>query len=299
MLGNWIRQHTTTSGTGNLTLTSITGFDVFSDQFFPSSVPEIFRYIINDGNNWESGRGHLSASNTLVRDRVDATFVSGTYTSQTGSGTAITLVGTSNLIDATAAAIVFVDLDCLTGDLVAVTNATSATGGVCPRNIATTNIGAVTTTSPNTGFVWYWPILMPLGGVFSGIVINVQTTNSATAYFAIYSVNVDGSPYRLIAKTALTTLSTGAQNIAFTANALLRPKWYYLAGTFNVGTPAIVAPNAYALLMGGNPLGCDSNGQPLNYSAISTAFVSPADPATAPNTFNNDRTNPFVTLVKA
>ncbi len=65
-----IKETTTTTGTGNITLAgAATNFQTFTSEF---ATNEIFSYaIIDDTNNaWEVGLGHLSASTTLVRDQV-------------------------------------------------------------------------------------------------------------------------------------------------------------------------------------------------------------------------------------
>ena len=79
MLGNWIKQTSTSTGTGNLTLAAVTGFPTFANQF---AAGEYFYYTIlndSDGTPMESGIGHMSDSATLVRDKPLATFVAGTY----------------------------------------------------------------------------------------------------------------------------------------------------------------------------------------------------------------------------
>jgi hypothetical protein len=87
MFGNWIKENTTTSGTGTMTLSAVTGFERFSDAF---SVGDLVYYEIRDGNNREAGIGTLGASNTLARTTVLETLVAGTRST---AGTALTLSG--------------------------------------------------------------------------------------------------------------------------------------------------------------------------------------------------------------
>ncbi len=70
-----VKDSTTTTGTGDLTLsgTAPTGYQTFN------AAPQIgvgprFGYSISSvgGSEWETGFGYLSASTTLVRDRVMA-----------------------------------------------------------------------------------------------------------------------------------------------------------------------------------------------------------------------------------
>jgi hypothetical protein len=67
--GNLIYQETTTTGTGNITLTAKTGFRAFSDQF---SVATPFWYAIRDQTTgaYEVGVGELSSASVLVRSSV-------------------------------------------------------------------------------------------------------------------------------------------------------------------------------------------------------------------------------------
>lgn len=79
MLGHFIRETTTTTGTGNLTIASVSGYPTFNAVFGTSAY---FYYAILDdstGAPIEMGLGHLSGSTTLVRDLPLATYDSGTY----------------------------------------------------------------------------------------------------------------------------------------------------------------------------------------------------------------------------
>jgi len=66
-----VKDTTTTTGTGNITLsgTAPTGYQSFNTAF---GTNVYFTYAIVGGTEWEVGRGYLSASTTLVRDRVFA-----------------------------------------------------------------------------------------------------------------------------------------------------------------------------------------------------------------------------------
>lgn len=64
-----VKDSTTTTGTGNITLAGAppTGFQSFNAGY---GVGPLFFYVIESGADWEVGIGHLSASTTLVRDTV-------------------------------------------------------------------------------------------------------------------------------------------------------------------------------------------------------------------------------------
>lgn len=66
---NRVKDTTTTTGTGDITLAGSppTGYQSFNAAF---GTGVYFYYCIEGGSEWEVGRGHLSASTTLVRDNI-------------------------------------------------------------------------------------------------------------------------------------------------------------------------------------------------------------------------------------
>ena len=92
LIGNWIKETTTTSGTGTMTLAgAVPGFIGFTDLFADG---DTVRYCIQDGNNREIGEGVFTASGTLIsRVTIIETLVAGTYDNT--SPTAITLSGSA------------------------------------------------------------------------------------------------------------------------------------------------------------------------------------------------------------
>jgi len=77
-LADRVKDSTTTTGTGNLTLsgTAPTGFQTFNAAFGTNTR---FYYAISSssGSEWEVGIGYLSASTTMVRDKITASSNSG------------------------------------------------------------------------------------------------------------------------------------------------------------------------------------------------------------------------------
>ncbi len=67
--GNFVKETSTTGGTTNLTLSNISGRPSFNTRF---GVGPYFQYAAKDPDSvdFENGAGHLSASSTLVRDKV-------------------------------------------------------------------------------------------------------------------------------------------------------------------------------------------------------------------------------------
>jgi hypothetical protein len=68
--GDRVKETTTTTGTGNVTLAgAVAQFQAFSDRFLVDS-PFYYAIVGQSGTEWEVGMGHLSGSTTLVRDEV-------------------------------------------------------------------------------------------------------------------------------------------------------------------------------------------------------------------------------------
>jgi hypothetical protein len=68
MLADRVKETSTTTGTGALTLAgAATGYQTFTAAF---ALNDVFGYCIEGGAEWEVGRGYLSGTTTLVRDRV-------------------------------------------------------------------------------------------------------------------------------------------------------------------------------------------------------------------------------------
>lgn len=73
---DFVRDSTTTTGTGNVTLAGSppTGYQSFNAAF---GTNVRFYYAIRAGSEWEVGEGYLSASTTLVRDDIFSSSNSG------------------------------------------------------------------------------------------------------------------------------------------------------------------------------------------------------------------------------
>ncbi len=70
LVADRVRETTTTTGTGNITLAgAVTGFRTFNAAF---GTNVLFYYVIDSdgGTEWEVGEGYLSGSTTLVRKEV-------------------------------------------------------------------------------------------------------------------------------------------------------------------------------------------------------------------------------------
>lgn len=71
-LANLVHQQSTSTGTGNLTLTTVSGKQSFSTAFGTGSTTNVFDYFVSNqgASEWERGTGHMADATTLVRDTV-------------------------------------------------------------------------------------------------------------------------------------------------------------------------------------------------------------------------------------
>jgi hypothetical protein len=69
---NLVHETSTSTGTGNFTITALNGKQRFSTAFGTGATPNVFDYFISnrDAAEWERGTGHMSDASTLVRDTV-------------------------------------------------------------------------------------------------------------------------------------------------------------------------------------------------------------------------------------
>lgn len=65
-----VRETSTSTGSGNLTLAGAVGNHQTFNSAFGTGVKFYYVIINRDASEWETGIGHLSASTTLVRDKV-------------------------------------------------------------------------------------------------------------------------------------------------------------------------------------------------------------------------------------
>lgn len=72
LIANLVHQTTTGTGTGNLTLSTVSGKQSFNTAFGNGATTDVFPYFISNqgASEYERGTGHMSDATTLVRDTV-------------------------------------------------------------------------------------------------------------------------------------------------------------------------------------------------------------------------------------
>lgn len=269
MLANGIKQTTTTTGTGNLTLTAVTGYPTLANAF---AVNQPFSYVLLDANGLfkEAGIGYLSDATTLVRARVSATFSGSAYVKD--AATAASLTGTTTVICTPHAASMEAMLPTVDGQ-----------SGI-NRMVSPANRNLNVTPFPLVGLrLYYVPFLLRTGGVVTSLNANVTTAGAAGAVvrMGVYTCKADGYIGDLLATTAdAATDSTGLKVGPLTAPAALPPGWYFAAIVGNVASTVTGFQSSTANIIGGSPLGFAAG----SITAIEYRYetlVSAALPATA------------------
>lgn len=278
MLGYGIKETTSTTGTGTLTLSAVTGFARFASLPVGSSV--MYSILDSSGLPIESGIGTVGASNTLSRDRISATNVSGTYNDLTPS--AVSLSGTSTVI-CTGLASSFVTS-------VPNVNTVITTSGATPqRLVMDTRIN--TNSASSTGFtmaantLYLIPFKLDFDVIGKGIALRIGTGVVGKSIIAgLYQIDHRGYPSKLIGQTESTAAATSGVNwsASFSSgNAKLIPG-YYVIGIVSDGTPAIGAVTGQAYF---NNFGVASGQNIITVTPmLSSTYTYGALPESAPTT---------------
>lgn len=268
MLANWIRQTTTSTGSGDLTLSTVTGYPAFSDEFV---IGQPFYYTIlnaSDGSPVENGIGKLSASNTLVRTVALQTF-SGSF-SNTPSSPVTLSAGTYQVI--------------CSGNMMAggvttfpgvISNA-AIRGAVLYPHIPAANTKALTVNTP----MLIAGRLDASGKGLTSLGVSVSTAAGTAANkirIGIYSINTDGSVGALVAETGdMLPNTTGAKSSTLVGGKKnIPPGWYYFVLLSDIN-PTLSAGSA-SLTAQCSPLGMVNASTPAimgTCSSVSSGWTS-------------------------
>jgi len=271
MLSNWCKGTTTTTGTGTITLASVTGRPLPSAAH---AIGEYVQYSINTSDGkFESGIGQIGASETLARSTVTATWDGTTYDAT--SGTPLTLSGGPDDVFVTPIAAVL-----QSAAKYPLTNSTA----VYSTNRAVVSAHLIyseaTTPLPRAQSQIAYPFELKTSGILTGFQVKVLTAQAGhTLILGLYEQTTDGTPGRLLAKTSspIDVSTTGIKTQTLSgSNIRLSPGFYWIGECDPVsGTPCSLsgASSRTATAMGiiNNPL-------PLNYIQCTTVDTDLSDP---------------------
>jgi hypothetical protein len=251
MLGNWINQTTTTTGTGALTLAAVSGFPPASSQF---ATNERFQYAILDdasGAPLERGLGYLDGSGNLVREKPMAAMVSGVYAGAAPSAVSLA-AGVKRVI-------------CTPGAQSAI--ATTSSMWAPPSGFVGYGDSNYTVVPASVALVadrvYVVPFFAAMDSDIDAVMIRVQTAGAGgtSAKGAIYAVGADGLPGVQLAESAAVLVdSIGVKALSFTR---FRPPGRYFVALLCDGTPSV--QHMASRVLGAYPMGYNSSMVPISY----------------------------------
>jgi hypothetical protein len=264
---NGVYETTTTSGTGTVTLSAVTGRPRFADAGVNALAP----YAIKDGNNWEWGMGTVGASNTLARSIIAATLVSGTYDNT--SPTAITLSGS-------AADVYLAPITEAIAPGMPIIASAYGRKTIDSPHWSTYASGTLALTADRLYVV---PFRVDSAYDINGFHVDMDTAGAAStkARIGLYRLKSDGQPGDLIVETADVDTSVAAAVLSpSVTQTRIYPGWYYV-GIVCSGTPTLKAYPSSAF--GRSPAGFENGAASilpivLLYKAITGWSALPASP---------------------
>lgn len=235
MLANGAKETTTTTGTGTVTLSAVTGFPRFSDIL---GVGTLVDYAIRSGDSWEWGVGTLGASNTLARSLISAKYESGTYSKNPASG--VSLSGTSEVFCTAHSATIAPAAPAMPqrGSLIR-----HVYSGAAEYRMRATGAAGVST-------LYLVPYYIGMRCLATKIGVSAAASVAgATCRAGLYSMGSDGAPGTLLFESGLLSPETANTDYfgTITEHDLL-PGWYW-ACLHTGGT----APNLFWFTTGDGP----------------------------------------------
>lgn len=273
MLGDGIKQTSTSSGTGALTVAAVPGSVALSQAF---AIGQMLAYSIYTGGDSapvfrEAGIGYLSAASTLVRARVTATFDGSSAYNATNptatdfAGAAITVICTPH------ASTLMSVLPTVDGQTAGINRFITSAG----RSISQSQ-----QTVPGQT-VFYLPFLLRTAAPIASLAVNILVGAAGAAQLGIYQMTEKGYPGKLLASvTGIDTSTTGLKNIPLAAPIML-PAGDYFTAFVASGGPAVTGYTTnVGQILGGAPFGFNGTSPVEFRTESSTSAVLPATAAT-------------------
>lgn len=276
MLGNWILQTTTTTGTGSLELATVTGFPAASTQF---PVGQLLSYTILDNDTSapiERGIGRLDGTGKLERARPAATMVAGVYAANTPAAVSLA-AGVKRVICSPGAD----SYDTVPGPATGL--GISGNTDMHPVNGGSFNIAVAADT------VYMIPFKRVFDREIVAFVFRMPGTSGAggtTAKIAAYSVGLDGLPGAKLAESAAVSVSgNGLKTCTVTP---FRPPSRFFVAFLTDGAPVLSQQSGSA--NGECWLGMSGTMAPFTHlTQAATGVTFPATWALAGALFNTNR----------
>lgn len=218
MLAPRVRQATTSTGTGDLTLSATSGWRSFHDVFLTGT---FYYYLVHEnGAEWEFGVGKMTDSTTFSRGIVVA--------NSDGTEAAIDLTAGEKAVTCAIAGELMGGFDFAEFDDVTISSNPHGwhieSGSPVPR---AGGIGPVDWSDR----VVYSPLLLTHSSKVNAI--SIISTDSVNTVVGIYSCTTDGKPGVRLGKSDVISFtgSTVAYSAPLSSSVSLPAGWYYLAIT--------------------------------------------------------------------
>lgn len=252
MLGNGIKQTTTSVGTGGWTLAAVAGSPTLIAPSGPFTVGRQFSYVAYTGTDAapvfrEAGIGVMTSSTAMTRPRISATFDgTATYndinpTPTDFGGATVTVICTPH---AATTPSVLVTVDGQTAGINRFLTSAGRSAGQSPQGLG-------------INLVSYVPFLLRSGATVVALAYSVTAAvASSVMRLGIYTVNEKGYIGKLLATTAdIDTSATGVKVGTLATPITLPPGDYYTAVVASAGITGISYTTGNGHILGGGPLG--------------------------------------------
>lgn len=285
MLANWVKQKTTSTGTGDITLTSVDGFPTLNNAV-GLNLPVSYHILRDsDGEPIEAGIGYLSASATFVRAKITARYIGGVLTQTSVSavnlGTDDT-DGTYRVIFAPLATSVKSSLPGIDSVTSGIKRMVTSRHFLWDSNGDTKGIGA------NNFFIVPFELDTEMEITRCGIEVTTAGAASKTRV-GVYACMPNGTPGNILLETGdINSSTTGVKDVVFSSSRRLPAGWYYVGILSNVAGVAVRAYQASRLFP--SPLGLNSSLVPIacrngtvtsGWSSMPTTFAMAGSSAIA------------------
>lgn len=283
MLFNGILETTTTTGTGNLTTSAVTGRPRFTDVFTANATEasaDLFYYSITTQDNppqlLESGIGYMSATGTLVRAVPILTYSAGAFAHYPATAADLA-AGTKNIACSGEAASWDAGL-----------HAVASIGGSQKRCIGPTHLQGSTNSTSNSvkDRLVYVPVKVNTPRKINSIMMSSGGTAGASGtrglHVGLYSCLKDGKPGRKLYESGdLSVAINSVITYTLASPVRLPPGWYYAAFVHDFATAPSFYSSSAGTGIGGcaeSPLGWETNAgiarTPACYEALTAGWSS-------------------------
>lgn len=275
MLANGIKETTTTTGTGNLTLAD-TGA-VRCSQVFQTGQLLKYSLLDSNGNELEWGIGTYLGSNTLGRTVVCGTFQGGVVNISTPS--AVTLSGTTTVI---CTEIMGGSVPGIMG--MSTTNGSS--GAYVPEPMLMA--GGASSFTVTADRLYLQPVRLASPRRLASMKFRVSTGGSGVAQLGLYKCSENGEAKELLISSGdLSLPASGVTTWSLTTPVVLPPDWYFI-GWATKGVTPVINTTGTSIFSGHTPYNTDSTAvQPVVYKYATLTGGWTSLPTTAPTSLTS------------